>query len=211
MQRPAGRALAAVATAAVAMVALSGCTVPFLTPISAATVSATPLPAAPSSPSTLMPPSGPVPVLANTGTRWAPMLSSLLTYGQWLLANPSPAAVGMVANVGAAGCPLTDQLTNQVTNLTAENWRLAAAPLTLSSLGTPTALAGGQTTVTLSLQASRAAESIVDASGQPASAVAALAPAGFDVTLLLGGDGRWRLCSAVPNESGVAGGTPSLF
>jgi hypothetical protein len=211
MQRPARRALAAVATAAMAMAGLSGCTIPFLTPISAATITPTPLPAAPSTSSPLMAPSGPVPALANTGTQWAPMLSSLLTYGQWLLANPSPAAVGMVANVGAAGCPLTDQLSNQVVNLSGENWRLAPSPLTLSSLGTPTTLAAGETTVTLSLQASRAAEPIVDPSGGVASQVAALPLVGFDVTLLLGGDGKWRLCSVVPNESGAPAGTPSLF
>jgi hypothetical protein len=215
MRHTARRAAAVAVTLAVAMLGLTGCTLPFTTPVAVATIPATQLPAAKSAPSRPLTPSGPAPALTDTGTNWAPMLASLLTYGQWLLANPGAGATGMVANVAAAGCPVTDQLTAEVAGLSGENWRLAPAPLTLSSVGAG-AVVPGETTVTLPLQASRAAEPIVDAGGHPASEVAALPPADFDVTLLLGGDGKWRLCSAVPSDPATATGgmsdsDPSLF
>lgn len=74
----------------------------------------------------------------------------------------------------------------------------------------------GETTVTLPLEVFRAAEPILDASGQAALRIAALPPAEFDVTLPLGGDGKRRLCSAVPPEAvltatGTEESDPSLF
>jgi hypothetical protein len=213
MQRALRRKLTGAGGLGIALVCLSGCTVPFAVQVSAPTIPATQIPAAPASAAPPLRPSGPAPALKNTGTNWAPMLASLLTYGQWLLANPSAAAVG---NVAAAGCPLTDQLTTEVTNLSGEGWRLTPAPLTLSSISVPTGLAPGETTVSLQLQASRAAEPIVDAGGRPTSSVAALPPAIFDVTVLLGSDRKWRLCSAQPTEpvlsaDGADDSDPSLL
>lgn len=104
MPRTIRRALIAAAAAGLAALTLSGCTLPFTTPIAVPTIAATPLPAAPSTTPPALVPTGPAPALANTGSNWAAMIPSLLTYGQWLLANPAAAPVGTVA---AAGCPLT--------------------------------------------------------------------------------------------------------
>ena len=207
MQHRARRVFVAAATAA-AMASLTGCSLPFMGSVAAPTITATPLPAAPRRVLPPQSPTGPAPVLANSGANWAPMLAGLLTYSQWLLANPS---TGTVATVAAAGCPLAGRLTTEVTNLSGEGWRLAPAPLTLSSVGIPAALAPGETRVTLALQASRGAESIVDATGLAASEVGALPPTSFDVTLVLGGDGKWRLCSAQPSRSAGASAGPSLL
>ncbi len=194
--------------AAAAMVSVTGCTLPFGTP-AAAPIASTPVPAAPS---TAMPPlslTGPAPALANTGTNWGPMLAGLLTYGQWLLANPG---AGTPASVAAPGCPLAKQLTNETTSLSGEGWRLAPAPLTITSLGAPAGLVPGESSVSLTLQASRTAEAILDTTGQAASAVAALPPTFFDVTVVLGGDGKWRLCSAKPTPvTASAPERPSLL
>ena len=178
---------------AVALASLTACTMPFTTPVAVPTSPVTPHPAAPSSSTPALIPTGPPPALNNTGNNWAPMLASLLTYGQWLLANPNS---GMVATMAAAGCPAAAALSTEMTSLSGESWRLAPAPLTISSLGAPSTLAAGQTTVTLPVQVSRAAETVVDTTGQAASRVAALPPTTFDVTVLLGADGKWRLCSA---------------
>jgi hypothetical protein len=207
------RRVAASLTVVAGTLCLTGCTLPFSTVVATSTVAPTPLPAAPS---VVRPPlvqSGPPPALANTGSHWAPMLASMLTYGQWLMANPG---MGVTATVATAGCPLTDLLTTRIADLAAEGWRLAPAPLTISSLGVPSRLASGQTTVDLQVVASRGTETVVDATGQPASGIAALPPATFDISLNLGGDGRWRLCTAAPAEpvqrpDGSLDSSPSLL
>lgn len=196
-----GRRMLAGVVAAVAVLSVSGCTLPFTAPAAAPSIAATPLPAAPSVATPALSPTGPAPALANTGTNWAPMLAGLLTYGQWLLANPG---AGAVSSVAAGGCPLADELTNETTSLSQEGWRLAPAPLTISSLGAPAALAPGETRVTVTLQASRSGEAVVGATGQAVSAVGALPPTSFDVTVVLGGDGKWRLCSALPSLDSAA-------
>jgi X-X-X-Leu-X-X-Gly heptad repeat protein len=141
------------------------------------------------------------------------MLASMLTYGQWLLANPG---LGVPATVAAPGCPLTNLLTTTTADFSSEGWRLAPSPLTISWLGVPSAVAPGQTVVHLQVEASRGAESVVDGSGQLASGVAALPVAAFDVSLNLGGDGRWRLCTADPlgpvrTADGALESNPSLL
>jgi hypothetical protein len=213
MQRGLHRRLTAAGGLGIALLCLSGCAMPLAGQVTAPTIPATQIPAAPTTAAPALRPSGPAPALKNSGTNWAPMLASLLGYGQWLLANPGAAPVG---NVAGAGCPLTDKLTTEVANLSGEGWRLTPAPLTLSSISVPTRLAPGETTVSLQLQASRAAETIVDAGGRPTSSVAALPPAIFDVTVLLGGDRKWRLCSAQPTEpvlttDGADDSDPSLL
>jgi hypothetical protein len=205
------------ARAAVAVIAgtlsLTGCTLPLPITVAAPTIIPTVLPAAPSSAAAPLVQSGPAPVLANTGTNWTPMLVSMFTYGQWLLANPG---MGVTPTVAAAGCPLADLLNTRVAGLSGAGWRLAPAPLTVSSLSVPAALAPGQTTVDLQVIASRGAETVVDGSGQPASGIAALPPTTFDVSMDLGGDGRWRLCSAQPTgpvetADGAVESDPSLL
>lgn len=205
------------AVTAVALMAgtlcLTGCTPPFAITVATPTIAPSPLPAAPSSAPPPLVQTGPAPVVVNTGSNWAPMLSSMLTYGQWLLANPG---MGVPTTVAAPGCPLTDLLTTRLASLSAEAWRLAPAPLTIISLGVPSALAPGQTAVHLQVDASRGMETIVDGNGQPASGIAALPPATFDVSLNLGGDGRWRLCTAEPagpvhTADGALESNPSLL
>lgn len=209
MPRTGRRRMFSSTVAAAALASLTGCALPFTTPVAVPTVPATQLPAAPSSATPPMTPTGAPPALANTGTNWAPMLAALLTYGQWLLANPG---AGTVATVAAAGCPENAQLATEMTSLNGEGWRLAPAPIAISSVGAPAALAPGQTSVMLPVRASRAAETIVDTGGRAASAAAALPPTAFDVTLLLGGDGKWRLCSATPALAAAAiEPPPSLF
>jgi hypothetical protein len=70
--------------------------------------------------------------------------------------------------------------------------------------------------VHLQVIASRGRETVVDRSGQPATGIAALPPATFDVSLKLGGDGRWRLCTADPvgpvqTADGALESNPSLL
>lgn len=197
MSRRISRTIAAAVAGATATLCLSGCTVPFPIAVAGPTTPPPVLPAAPSSTPLPLVPSGPAPALANTGSNWAPMLATLLTYGQWLLANPG---TGAATTAAAPGCPLTELLTARMADFSSEAWRLAPAQLTISSLGVPSAPVPGQTSVDLHVVASRGMESVVDGSGQPASAIAALPPAAFDVSLNLGGDGRWRLCTIQPAE-----------
>ena len=206
------KAAAAFAGAAVTL-CLTGCTPPFAITATAPTIAPTLLPAAPNVARPPLVPSGPSPVLVSTGTNWSPMLASMLTYGQWLLANPG---LGVTATVAAPGCPLTNLLTTRTAAFSTTGWRLAPAPLTISWLGVPSSLAPGQTVVHLQVDASRGEEAVVDAFGQPASGIAALPPTTFDVSLSLGGDGRWRLCSAEPlgpvtTTSGAVQSNPSLL
>jgi hypothetical protein len=213
MPRRTGRRVAAAVAGLAGTLCMTACTSPFGIAVTAPTISATPLPAPPSIARPPLVPSGPSPVLVNTGTNWAPMLASMLTYGQWLLANPG---MGVTATVAAAGCPLNGLLTTRTASFSAEAWRLAPAPLTVSWLGVPSSLAPGQTIVHLQVVASRSAETVVDGSGQPASGIAALPPATFDVSLHLGGDGRWRLCTADPlgpvlTSTGAVESDPSLL
>jgi hypothetical protein len=213
MSRRISQKVAAALAGAAVTLCLTGCTPPFAITATAPTIAPTLLPAAPSIVRPPLVPSGPSPVLVSTGTNWAPMLASMLTYGQWLLANPG---LGVTATLAAPGCPLTDLLTSQTTGFSTSGWRLAPAPLTISWLGAPSALAPGQTVVHLQVDASRGAETVLDANGQPASAVAALPPPAFDVSLSLGGDGRWRLCTAEPlgpvqTTSGAVQSNPSLL
>lgn len=213
MPRQNSRKVAAALAGAAATLCLTACTPPFAITATAPTIAPTLLPAPPSIVPPPLVPSGPSPVLVSTGTNWAPMLASMLTYGQWLLANPG---LGVTATVGAPGCPVTDLLTNRTTGFGTAGWRLAPSPLTISWLGAPSALMPGQTVVHLQADASRGAETVVDAAGQAVSGVAALPPTAFDVSLNLGGDGRWRLCTAEPlgpvqTTSGAVQSTPSLF
>ena len=213
MSRQTSRKVAAARAAAAAMLFLTGCTPPFAITATAPTIAPTLLPAPPTIARPPLVPSGPTPALVSTGTNWAPMLASMLTYGQWLLDNPG---LGVTATVGAPGCPVTDLLTNRTAGFSTAGWRLAPAPLTISWLGVPAALVPGQTVVHLQVDASRGAETVVDASGQPASGIAALPPTAFDVSLNLGGDGLWRLCTAEPlgpvqTTSGAVQSNPSLF
>jgi hypothetical protein len=213
MSRRTSRTITGRVVATAATLCLTGCTLPFPIAASAPTIAPTPLPAAPSSALPPLVPSGPSPVLANTGSNWAPMLASMLTYGQWLLANPG---MGVTATVASPGCPMSDLLTTRTADYSSAGWRLAPARLTILTLGVPSALAAGQTTVHLGLVASRGMETVVDRSGQPASGIAALPPATFDVSLNLGGDGRWRLCTIdpvgpLPTVDGAPQSNPSLL
>lgn len=213
MPRRAGRTITTAVAGVVATLCLTACTPPWAITATAPTVAPTPLPAAPSIARPPLVPSGPSPALLNSGTNWAPMLASMLTYGQWLLANPG---LGVPATVAAAGCPLSDQLTARLADFSSEGWRLAPARLTISWLGVPAAVPPGQTVVHLQVDASRGAEAVVDGRGQLASGIAALPVAPFDVSLNRGGDGRWRLCSAVPlgavqSPGGALQSTPSLL
>src|SRR3954447_3700410 len=54
------------------------------------------------------------PALRTTGTAWPVILASLSGYGQWLLANPNPALVGMVAT---PGCGMANLLSRQLHGL----------------------------------------------------------------------------------------------
>ena len=213
MPRTAGHKIATAVAGMTATLCLTGCTPPWAITATAPTIAPTPLPAAPSIARPPLVPSGPSPALLNSGTNWAPMLASMLTYGQWLLANPG---LGVPATVAAPGCPLTDLLTTKTADFSSEGWRLAPAPLTISWLGVPSALAPRQTVVHLQVDASRGAEAVVDGSGQLASGVPALPVAAFDVSLDLGSDGRWRLCTADPlgavqTAGGAVDSTPSLL
>ncbi|NMO53371.1 hypothetical protein HH310_19530 [Actinoplanes sp. TBRC 11911] len=163
-------------------------------------------------------PATPAPALKNTGTAWPTVIGSMLTYGQWLVANPNPALAGTITE---PGCASATALTAQLQSLLDQNARVQPAAITLTSVtgpypATPGTTTTAKTTATtapvgsiaeIDVQAARAAEPIIEHSitaAKPATASSAiieladqpaLAPTTLHITLNLGSDNRWRFCT----------------
>jgi len=158
---------------------------------SAAGATASPVPSA-----TPRPPTTPAPPL-STGNSWAVVVPQLLTYGQWVLANPDPS---LVPNVAAPGCSFDSVLSLQTQSLLNRAAFLQPSQLSVLSIQAPGTPVGAETTI--AIEASRRSEQYVDASGTSSTGtlVAALPPTYFDVTLDLGSDKQWRICSITEPE-----------
>lgn len=160
------------------------------------------------------------PALKNTGTAWPTVIGSMLTYGQWLLANPNPA---LATTITEPGCASANDLTAQLQSLVEQDAYIQpSAPMLTSIIGpsaSPSASAaapGGQ--VLVDVQAVRAAEPVIQ---RPAvlktkgtSAVIALGDkaqlpsTALRMTLILGSDSRWRFCSITDPTNDI--GTEAL-
>lgn len=223
MSGPAPRArLLALATAGVtAMTALTACAVPTQTTTSTPTA-VTPASAGPVIMAVTTPPrpTSKAPALATTSTTWPTVLTSLITYGQWLLANPNPALVPQIAT---PGCPANDQLSRELQSLIDDNsyvqphppmitriWGPAPIPSTATTAATPL---GGQ--VTVGIQATRTAEPVIARNSTTrslrSSTIAELPPTEFTITLNRGADNKWRFCGITANAHPDAGTTPHLM
>ncbi|MCU7730226.1 hypothetical protein ODJ79_41470 [Actinoplanes sp. KI2] len=154
------------------------------------------------------------PTLRNTGTSWTPILTSLSAYGQWLLANPNPALVGTVAT---PGCAAANLLSDQIAGLLGSRTYVKTAPATITSvLGPSPAPAsslplGTGSQVVLQVIASRPAEPVVSrANGKTISTFGAYPQSALEVTLNLGADKHWRLCSVEDTADAGATDDPSV-
>lgn len=160
----------------------------------AAKVSASPVPARVITIATPKP-AGAAPAVANTGTTWLPILTSLSAYGQWLLANPDPALVGTIAT---PGCGVSNLLTAQLTGLLGSKTYVRTSPAVITSVVAPSPAANG--TVTLMVVAGRPAEPVLSRTGaKTVTTFAAYPPGVLEVTLDLGADQRWRFCTIQAN------------
>lgn len=156
----------------------------------AAKVSASPVPAKVITVATPKP-ATPAPAVANTGTAWLPILTSLSAYGQWLLANPDPALIGAIAT---PGCGVATMLTGQLTGLLGSRTYVRTSPVVITSVLAPAPAANGA--VTLVVVAGRPAEPVLSRVGAKTVATfAAFPPSVLEVTLDQGADQRWRFCT----------------
>lgn len=202
-----GRVIGVAGVIGVAAGAVSGCT---------ATVTAAPTPAAAPAGSTApatavsfapAPPATPAPSLTTTGSNWPTIVSSLITYGQWLLANPDPALAVAIAE---PGCASANALTAELRSLAGQGAYLKTSPATITSIAGPGTAIGAR--VTVDLTAVRAAEPVYQrgtGSGPGAvrvmSTKAQLPATDLQLDLVLGADRRWRLCTTVDSMNDPAG------
>jgi len=199
------------AVAALALAALSGCSVLGTGGPPGASPSAPPPPSYPvrSAAGMLTPtPRTAAPPLATTSGSWLKILTSLSAYGQWLVGNPDPALVG---NVATPGCAMNDLLTRQLLGLLEENAYVRTSPAVISSVAGPSpAPAGGQ--VTLEVVAARPAEPVLSrASGAPTISTFTAFPAtALQVVLDRGTDRKWRFCTVEASADSGAPDDPSV-
>ena len=192
-----------------AVAALGGCA----TTTGATTAAATPIPTVSVSPSparviTVAVPkaTSAAPALRNTGTSWMPILTSLSSYGQWLLANPNPALVGTVAT---PGCAVANLLSDQIDGLLGSRASVRTAPAAITSVLGPSPATGSQ--MVLRVIASRPAEPVLSrAEGKTISTFDAYPQSALQVTLDLGADRRWRFCSVESATDAGATDDPSV-
>ncbi|BCY11558.1 hypothetical protein [Actinoplanes sp. L3-i22] len=176
----------------IALVALSGCatttttTTAVAAPVAAKAALVKAVPAAPV---------GKPPALATTGSNWPKVVGSLVTYGQWLLANPNPA---LASGITVAGCAADNTLTAELRTYVEQGAYVQPTAPVLTSIVGPTGTIGGQ--VTVDIQAVRGSEPVYvrTSSGSTTHVVAAraaLAPTSMSLTLIRGADARWRICT----------------
>jgi hypothetical protein len=137
------------------------------------------------------------PGLSTTGSSWKTIMTSLTTYGQWLLGSPDPSLVG---NVATPGCAAATLLARQVDGLLTSNAYVRASAPAITQVIGPSAAAGS--TVGLTVVAGRAAEPVLSQkkSGVTVTTVPAYPATVFAVTLTKGTDSKWRLCDITTSD-----------
>lgn len=151
------------------------------------------------------------PALRNTGLDWQPILQSLTAYGQWILANPNP---DKVADIAAPGCAYAQLTARQVQGLLGSNAYLQPSKPTFLIVTGPTEEAIEQeateeateetattpigNNVTLTVAVNRAAEPVVNNSGNEVTSFPALRQAQLHITLVRDADNKWRFCTVTP-------------
>ncbi|MFI1994937.1 hypothetical protein [Actinoplanes sp. NPDC020271] len=139
------------------------------------------------------------PALKNTGTAWPTVIGSMLTYGQWLLANPNPA---LATTITEPGCASANDLTAQLQSLVGQDAYIQPSAPILTSIIGPSASPSAAAVV--DVQAVRAAEPIRRRAATTATTGGAvitlqnkaqLPATALQLTLILGSDSRWRFCS----------------
>jgi hypothetical protein len=222
------RRFALLATAGTtALLTLTGCatTTTTVLPVTA-TTSASPGPVTSTTPTPAKPTTA-APALSNTGTAWPTVIGSMVTYGQWLLANPNPALAGTITE---PGCGSDNALTAELQSLVEQNAYVTPSPPTITTIigpspsatsGTTTAAAslGGQ--VIIDIQAVRPAEPVVErTTGIKKSATSGivelsdqgqLTPTSLRITLILGSDSKWRFCTITDANNPDADAITSLL
>ena len=151
-------------------------------------IAATPIP-------TPAAPTSKAPALTTTGTTWPKTVGSLLTYGQWLLANPNPA---LAATITVPGCAANDMLTAELQAYVEQRAYVQPAAPILPSITGPVGAVGGQ--VTVDIQAVRGAEPVYQrpVSGSTTHVTTdrpQLPPTALSLSLIRGTDSRWRICT----------------
>jgi hypothetical protein len=186
-----------------AAAALTGCTAA-TTPIGASTpVSVKPVRTSRTIASPA-PPTSNAPALTNTGTTWPKVVGSLVTYGQWLLANPNP---GLANTITVPGCAADDMLTAELRTYVGQGAYVQPVAPILTSISGPVGAVGGQ--VTVDIQAVRGAEAVYQRAipGSTTHVTAdrpQLAPTALRLNLIRGADSRWRVCTVTdPLNSGA--------
>jgi hypothetical protein len=181
--------------------ALAGCSTFLSSPDPAAT-SAAPLQAAPTSTFVQTPavPNTSAPGLSNTGSNLPAVVTSLIKYGQWLIANPDPAKVTTIA---APGCSAANQLTAETQSLINQGAYVTTSAPTITAMQWPspspsaTAAALGDRTG-LDIQVSRAAEAVTPRKKGKQTQVLAYLPelkgTMVRISLVRGTDKKWRFC-----------------
>ena len=142
------------------------------------------------------PPTSAAPAVANTGTGWPAIVTSLTGYGQWLLANPNPALVGTIAS---PGCGTYNNLAAELQSLVDQGaYVKTTAPVFISLTGLSTTASNR---ATVDIQVSRAAEPLLDRKNAKTTLVLStlpqLPPTAMQVMLIRGADNRWRFCDII--------------
>ncbi|GIE77371.1 hypothetical protein Aph02nite_33210 [Actinoplanes philippinensis] len=190
------RRTTAVLAAALALTATSACATTATTTVvprtapSAAPVAVlhTPTPA---------PPAGKPPTLANTGTAWPRVLGSLIAYGQWLTANPNPA---LATTITEPGCASANQLTTELRALVADGDFVKPSAPILTSIIAPSASPGTISAATIGIRATRPGQAVYHSPSTLAGNVPSLPPTAMTVSLVLGADSHWRICTVVDHD-----------
>ncbi|GAB2616346.1 hypothetical protein Aab01nite_29110 [Paractinoplanes abujensis] len=142
----------------------------------------------------------PAPVVDNTGSAWPTIVGSLITYGQWLLADPDPALAEVIAD---PGCASHDALTGELQSLLASNAMVRTSPAVITAVDGPASATGRRVVVEASV--SRAAEPVVVKGHTSLSPSArtiwledrAELPATMLTMTLVREGAKWRYCSVV--------------
>ena len=135
------------------------------------------------------------PALKNTGTSWPAILASLSAYGQWVLANPDPAKVAMIA---VPGCGVANLLSEQTDGLLGSRTHVQPGLVVFNTVTGPSPVPAGTDTVILDVTASRPGEPVLDHQGKQISTFGPLPQTSLQITLNRGRDQKWRFCTVDP-------------
>ncbi|MBL7261919.1 hypothetical protein [Paractinoplanes lichenicola] len=142
----------------------------------------------------------PAPVVENTGSAWPTIVTSLISYGQWLLADPDPALAAVIA---APGCASHDDFTDELDSLVATDAMVRTSPAVVTSVSGPATPTRDRVVVEATV--SRAAEPVVVKGNTSLSPSAktiwledrAELPATTLTVTLVREDDKWRFCKLV--------------